>query len=377
MEQNRIEMTLEQKISEFGGSPEVVSNLRQIGVENTNDLAVLDDSELVEAGMNIVQARKLLKSLPATVATVQNENILPAIPDEENWLQNLKVGGILHIDQSSVIAAVKVALAYQTGMFDIPQRIVDKMEEQAESLDKPVSKKYYELRSRIIRRNYGDLFSAIDGAEGSFVASKERKKKLLSRVSEYMWPAIIRSRDALSAWYESWRSQIADPAVIMAALSGAVANVQIPIAATDIGVLQDAATSLKDDFNKVFAGCGLQTSAALAYEAKQIVESLNDDDLPSLVGAQDREQMLKMFFNIPISADYVRLERDLSQYVMGFMNIDDANLDNDEAVKYAGALWHLSRTIAWDKLQVSDNIVNNDGEYGGTSSLVDLGGRIR
>ena len=365
--QKQIEMSLEDKIREFGGDQSVEENLKTVGVETTEDLSMLSDTELVEAGFTLIQARKLRNSL-STVQTqqaimVQNDHVLPAIPDEENWLKDLKVGGVLNIDQSAVIAAVKVALAYQTGIFDLPKRIVDAMEKQAETLDKPVSKKFYELRAQIIRRNYGDLFSAISGAEASFVASKTRKTQLLSKVNDYMWPAILRSRDVLSDWYESWRSQIVDPAMLMVIMSGAATNTQIPVAATDIGLLQDAAAELKDDLNKVFSGCGLQTSAALAYEAKQIVESFNDDDLPNLVGAQNREHMLKMFFDIPVSADYVRLEKNLSQYVVGFLNLDKIdNEEGEDAVRYASALWQLSRTIAWDKLQAQDKIVKTKSE---------------
>lgn len=363
------------RLAELGVTSEAAVNIKNsLGAETVEDLANVTEADLVEAGLKKLQARKVAAALAASkrpsevvnaaaMGTVSFDAVLPSIPDDTSWLEALRTGGVLKVGQSTVISAVRAALAHRAGLYDIPEALVKMMERFADANDEQVSAEFYALRKQLTRRSYADLFEAIDGLDGSFV-TEGRKKQLLQRVDEKLWPAIIAFYEQLKSWQAAWMQGAANPTIMMAAIMGAAGGggVMPPgmMQPPDTGVLRDHADAIADAVNRVFAGTGVQIAAALAYEAKQIKETLSNPSLPALTGATNRDQMLKQL-GVAVSATYPRLETNLTRFVVATMQVKDQPAGNEE-LQYFGSLFMLGSQIPWDQLG------------GGSRSVTGIGG---
>ncbi len=360
-------------LESYGGGAETLKQVVSLGVESVDDLASLSDGELVECGLKLVQARKLLKSFkekeapaetpaaparPAAPAVINMEAVLPAVPDEGSWLNDLKTGGVLKVNDATYIGAIRAAMAYRCGLYNVPDILLKKLEEQAESLDEPVGDSFYKLRKTIVRRDYAEIFSAIDGVDGQFATTKERRSKFLKSLDNILWPAIRRAYEELDAWYDAACASMANPTILMAALSGQAAA-GFGVTTPSFDSISSACDDLKDQINKVFRGTAIPVSAALAYDAKKITEILADSTLPAQIGAGNRDQMLKML-GLNINSSYTRQEQCIVRFVLSYIKFNDNAVGNE--MQYLGALWQLGRAISWDSLGYS-------ARNSGTSSL--------
>ncbi|HMR74607.1 MAG TPA: hypothetical protein PKD61_05835, partial [Polyangiaceae bacterium] len=265
------------KLKEFGASDETVAKVKELGVETPEDITELNEADLTAAGLPIVKARKLLDAVtPAKVIeapVVSNtalEAVLPSVQDDESWLKALKTGGVLKVDQSTVIGAVRAALAKRVGLYDVPGLLAAAMEAFADESEEQVDPTFYQLREQMTRRSYADIFAAVPGLNGSFVTDK-RKNQLLARLNDFLWPAVVSFNTQLKGWQESWMQGAANPGIMMMALMGGGGALPPGVMqAPDTAAIRDAADAVKDAINKAFAGTGVQISAALAYEAQEI-----------------------------------------------------------------------------------------------------------
>lgn len=362
------------KFKEFGVSDEVaIKIVSDLGIETAEDLGMLTEADLVGGGMKPIQARRFVASVkPATQAVaaesaqinaaVSFDNILPLVPDDVSWLQSLKSGGVLKVDQSTVISAIRAALANKVGMFEITAKLVSAMEKYADTNEDPVDPSFFKLRQQITQRTYGDLFEAIPGLTGNFVTDG-RKKQLFDRIEQYFWPAVIGFYNQLKSWQEAWMSGATSPGILMATfMSGGHALPPGMMQAPDTGVLHDQSEALNNAINKVFAGTNVQIAAAMASEAMQIKKTLEDPRIPSLVGAPNRDMMLKQL-NAAVSPTYPRLETNLVRFVLAAVQSKDQPAGNDE-LQYFGALYMLGSQIPWDQL-------------GGAQTVSAVGGRSK
>lgn len=341
--------------------------LADLGVTSLEDMQALTEQDLLTTGMKIVPARKLVAAFaPAkpspsasaeaasamTAASMSFNTILPAVPADASWLEALRTGGVLKVEQSTVISAIRAALACRAGLYEIPDRLTSLMEKFADENQEQVDPEFFKLRKQMTRRSYGDIFEAIPGLDGTYV-TEARKKQLFQRIDQSLWPAIFDIYNAIKNWQESWMQGAANPMVMMGAIMGSMSGgtgmmppgmMQPP----DTGVLRDTADAMADGINKVFAGTGVQIAAALAYEASRIKETLENPRLPALTGAANRDQMLRQL-GVAVSATYPRLETNLTQFVLGVMQVKDQSAGPEE-LQYFGALFMLGSQIPWDQL---------------------------
>lgn len=360
--------------------PEDLANkiINDLGVESAEELPLLTEANLVSVGMKPIRATSLLNSLkpavapsaPAapvsTVSSAVNIDLLPLVPDGGSWLQSLKAGGVLKVEQSTVIGAIRAGLAEKVGMFAIPSKLVNAMEKFADDNEEPADPLLHQMRKKLTRRSYADLFEAIEGLDGSYVTDA-RKKIFLDRMDKFFWPAIFSFQEQLKSWYETYRVQTNDVGNIVQALAGGmsgrgfVSDIQIP----DTGVLHDQADAVANAVNKAFAGSGIQISAAMAYDANEIRKVIMEETrLPALIGAANRDQMLKQL-GVAVNPTYPRLEVNLVRYTLAIFQLKDQPSGLDE-VDYIKALWSLGNQITWDQLSgASANTVSN---LGGRSS---------
>lgn len=216
---------LQEKLAEYGADNDTMKKIVcDLGVEGLDDLTSMEVEDLVGAGMKLAKARKLLSAMktpakpaaatvPSAVETraIQNqfEALLPAIPTDESWLNALKTGGILKVDESSYIAAIRAALADRAGLYNVPEALSKAMEKYADETEEQVDPTFYALRKSLTRRTYGDIFAAIDGLDGNFI-TESRRKEFLGRIRDTLWPAIAESYRTLDAWYQTWRASASD-----------------------------------------------------------------------------------------------------------------------------------------------------------------------
>jgi len=302
------------------------------------------------AGLREVVATQSEATVP-TMSTASFD-VLPQVPSDEAWLSALKVGGVLKFNKETVIGTVSAALAARLGLYDLPEKIGSAMERQAESLEEPVGEEYYTMQTLLTRRNYADIFSAMPGVDGRF-ATQGRKTALLRRINERLWGSLNSYQQQLKQWVDAWQQGMSNPAAMMGMLSafaggagGAVPPGMMQPPPTD--VLRDAADSVVNDVNYVFAGTGIPVAMALAYDAQQIRKVLENPSLPAQVGATNREQMLRSL-GVAVSSDYPRLERNLKQFALGIIEFQNVTAGQAE-LQYIVALYQLGATIPWDRL---------------------------
>ncbi len=322
--------------------------------------ALLTGLPVAVANMAIKQLREVAAAASAGPAVVWGaSDNLPTVPSDESWLSALRAGGVLKVEQSTVISAVRAALAHRAGLYDIPEMLAKRMETFADENAEAVPPEYFKLRKQLTRRSYAEIFEAIDGLDGNFVTDA-RKNTLFARIDTSLWPAIISFYSQLKAWVEAWQQGAVNPTLLLNAFasmaSGGVGGAMPPgmMQPPDTGVLRDGAEAFADSINKVFAGTGVQIASALAYDATRIRESLENPQLPTLVGAANRDQMLRML-GVEVSATYPRMETNLTKFVLGVMMIKNLAAGNEE-LQFFGSLYMLGSQIPWDQLNMGKRI---------------------
>ena len=282
------------------------------------------------------------------LTTPTSFDVLPSVPDDESLLRMLKAGGELKVNQGTVISAIRAALANRTGLYDLPELLVTKMEEFSESLEEPVGGEFFRLRTLLTKRSYSEIFAALE-VEGSFI-SQRRKTAFLSRLDDVLWPALGSFQTALKGWTEGWQAGFNNPGALAAMMLSSGGGRVLPpgmMTPPPTDGLRDAAEDVIVNINRVFAGTGVPVAMALAYDAMKVKEVLENPTLPSQVGAVNREQMLKMF-GAAVSSDYVRLEQNLTRFTLAIMGYPSVTADAE--LGYLTSLLMLGAQIPWDRL---------------------------
>lgn len=351
---------LKAQLIELGLKEDQVQKLADEGVVTIEDLKLFSEQDIKEkTGAGLVTVRKIVATLspkienPVTATAMSfGADVLPEIPSEESWLIALRAGGVLKVEQSTVISAIRAALADKVYLYDLPSKIVKAMESFADANAEPVpAKEFFAIRKQLTRKSYAEIFEAIDGLDGSFVTDA-RKNAFLKKVDELLWPAIVSFYNQLKAWVDAWQQGASNPGMMMNIMATVMAGGKVPAgmisAPPETGTLRDEADALNDGINKVFSGTGAQIAAALAYEASSIKKMLENTQLPSMIGVANREQMLRTL-KADVPATYPRLETNLSKFVLGVLKVKDI-ADGDEALQYFTSLHMLGAQIPWDKL---------------------------
>lgn len=287
-----------------------------------------------------------------TTITTPSLDVLPQVPDDNSFVSMLKIGGELKVGTTEVIAAIRAALADQSGLYGLPKIIMARMEKFAEEQEEPCSKDYYELQKLVTRHSYAEIFAALDLDSASVTQAK--KDNLLRRLAKDLWPALQGFNQQVVNWVEAWQKGAMNPNAMMMMMmgggQGAMPAGMMQPPSTD--VLRDAAESVNNNVNRVFAGTGIVIARALALDANRVKEVLSNPTLPSQIGATNHDQMLKML-EVNVSADYVRLENNITRYALAIMEFPKIPAGTAE-LSYLNALFQLGTQIPWEKLSKED-----------------------
>jgi len=335
-------------------SEKLVDNVGELEHLTAGDFTSILKPGAARALVAKLQEKKTAASAAAAPTAVGGNSVafalLPEVPDDTAWLASLRTEGVLKVGQSTVISTIRAALAYKFGLYGITDKLVKEMERYAEETDEQVGKEFFELRKALTKRTYGDLFDALDGMDGHYV-TQERKNKLLGRINDTLMPSVGSFHEQLNTWYTTWVQGASNPGFFMQHMMMAQGGGALPpgmMAPPDAGVLRDAADKVADDLNKVFRGTGVQIAAALAYEAKQIIQSLSQPGLPAMVGVTSRELMLKKL-GVNVPATYPRMETNLTRYVLAILEAKNQAGGTQESM-YFGNMHLLGSQIQWSEI---------------------------
>lgn len=296
----------------------------------------------------MIAVRALAVSAPkdeSVVTGTVSRSLLPAAPDEDSFLQSLRVGGVLRVDETDVVSLVRVGMFSAAGVDGLEKRLAEAVEEQAVKNGELAPAVFYELSKLDGRRRHADVLEALE-AKGLSI-TEARKKAMLAKAPELIFQA-RRHADRVKAWTENWGSTAANPAVVFAALAGGRGGVSLPpMEAPSAQPVVDSSLAFIDAVNKLFAGTGKPVVRALADDATRTLRVL---DLPGLLPAlrmANKEELLRTF-DLGVSADLIRAERDLSTFVRATLQTD-----RQSAADLPMYLWEMNQlavNIPWDSL---------------------------
>lgn len=311
-----------------------------------NCLAPLNiPSAILRKSVGLLRKKSEVKSPLPTGAS-----ILPAIPDDSSFLESLKIGGDLKVGVTEMVSAIKATIANKLGLYDLPSRLSEMMESFAETCEEPVGKEFLEVRNLVIEKSYAEVMSVL-GIKGSFV-TESRKCAFLSKLDSSLWTETKSFYDQLVSWNQTWINTSNNPMILIqhisTLLSGGV-HIAAPsvVQPPDTSCLKDAAEGLISTMNRIFAGYGIPIARALAYEAQRIKTIMENDKLPAMIGASNREMMLKMLKS-DVTSDYIRLERNMVQLVVSIMEYP--KIDPQTELLYLSEMLKLGSAIDFNKI---------------------------
>lgn len=340
-------------------------------------------------GLPVVKLNKAVKDLrgAATTATpaaavvtehasavvAQNTGVLlPNVPDNESFLSALRIGGVSIVTATEVNAALRVKLATDLGVYDVPAKLMAQMKTLALRTNKPLGETYYKMQKKVNQKRYADIFAAM-GAEGHHMSEAD-KRELLGRMTG-LWDTLGSFQKLLVQWYDAWMLRTSNPQAVAAAILGS----RHPGSATalmnrppEVDPIKDSTAGVIDNLNRMFAGTGVLTARGMARDVIEIREMLSDPGLPAAVGSPDRETMLQEV-GAALTSDYERLEKNLVRYVLALMEFAANNVATEREAEYLGELYFLGQNIPWDKLDAmkaatsSTRKRNGDGNGDGSS----------
>jgi hypothetical protein len=328
------------------------------------DVNAVSDAEIKEAlkdfGIPSGKLNMHLAKLRPEKAVIEEEStekkavasmslsILPSVPDPQSFLEMLKVGGVLKVGVTEVLSAIKAALAQRVGLYKLPEKILERMEEFSEKQEQPCGESFYTMQNLITEKKYGDILSVL-GVKGSYV-TEGRKKAFFEKLEARLWSSLIDFHKQLDAWQKSW-AQGFNPGMIAMAMVSQQSGTPMPggmMNPPDTSGLQAAGEAVINEINKVFAGVGIPIARALAYDATRIMTILETKDLPAQIGAATKDQMIKDL-GVAVGSDVVKMEQSLTRYTLAIMRLPEVEPGNDE-IAYLSAMLQLGATIPWDKL---------------------------
>lgn len=355
---------------------EITEKAKADGVSDLAGAALINEAEWIGYGATKVAARKLVADLnkpaaPAAPAApiaspFAMTSVLPTVPDDGDFLKLLQVGGTLKMQPADVIAAVRVTFAQRYGLFEIDDKIVAAMESRAEEMEEPYPQVYYDIRKALARKAHSDILQALE-VPGTIV-SERNKKAFLGRLVG-IWDVLSDFQGRIDSWQGAWQTKMSNPGVLFSGIAammsgGAAAGAASGLVdAPDTAPVLDAATSVIDSLNRMFAGAGIPVARALAADAVQLRQLFEKPEIVAATGAASREEMIKKL-GLAVTADTVRSEKSVTQYVLAVLKLPECPAT--QLPMYIVALKELGANVPWDSLR-SGRVTDGRGTLAGTT----------
>jgi hypothetical protein len=256
--------------------------------------------------------------------------VIPEVPEGTDFLTALSTSKSLTVDVVSIRAAMEALFADSRSLSEIPEKLAKAMEAHADTIEEPVGDTFLEVLKFVRARKWAEV-----NVDSNFV-TQARKKNVLERLRE-LPAAVYQFHHVLSGWNEQLKSNRAgNPLGILA---GGV-NALYPPPDEVIAAAEGVVGCLR----RAFGGLGVMVAKAMAYEGLKIKETLERPELPALVGASNREIMLKQLGVDLTNAD-IRAERNVARYVIYVATVVNKSLPGGQEGPALEALFQLGQTI--------------------------------
>ncbi len=256
--------------------------------------------------------------------------IIPDVPEGSAFLDALSTSKSITVDIVSIRSALEALFADRRALSEIPEKLAHAMEKYADTIEEPVGDAFLDVLKFVRERKYADV--NVDGR----LVTKERKKVVLDRLRE-LPRAVLQFHMVLTGWNEQLKSnRSGNP---FGVLSGGAAAMYPP--ADDVVA---AAEGVVGCLRKAFGGLGVMVAKGMAYEGLKIKETLERPELPALMGAANRELMLKQLGVDLTNAD-VRAERNVARYVIFVATTVNTALPGGQEGPVLESLYNLGQTI--------------------------------
>lgn len=352
---------------EAGVPKEDIENvITKLGLTCADDLAYFTDADaFANAGVvGMLAQRKLaevgakLKADKAAAAaesqTANHEkteldfSLLADDINEEQWLNNLRMSGILKFDEATYVAGIKAVLAANLGVFASIEKLIMMIDDYAVKNAIPAPLSFYNLQNIMTRRQYGLVFAASEDNCMNGVpiyATTHDMNALVEKMKSDFVPTILSAAEKVSIWYNDLSMQKTTDFFMEKTLQSQTAtqNLSYPNPAA----LYDAGAELRQSINRTFAGNGIQKALAIYNEYHTFVDVLNDPELPRSIGVLDKDSVLNLL-GFDANAAAVRSEGFIVKFVISIMNADKLARTNE--VLFFRELYDLVRQIDWSAL---------------------------
>lgn len=340
----------------------------QLGASSVAELEDLEVDDLTEIGVKKLNAKALIKRLKSNMAaptgdgghSLANTNqqgeaasgvsakLLPTVKIGDAWLKAIERSNILVLGIDHYIAAIEAAIADRFDLFSVPGKVSEAMLDYSYQTDTPVGPSYYEIRRIITRRAYADLFATLDVRASDI--NDSRRRELIKRINDYVFPLVPQAIQELSEWYDCW-AKMAGPQLVLAVqqMSNQDVSQRNLSSFPETGTLLSMSDSFVRAMNKALAGTGGMAALAMAAEANNIRNCLDNEQLPSLVGALNKDQML-VKLGIDLDPSIIRGEKAIVQFIIAFAKANEY-ATQENAGYYFIELCQLGNEIkCWDSL---------------------------
>lgn len=347
-------------IGDEAQAKEIADKAAADGFTDVAGCTAIKEEEWVGYGMKKGKARQLVKELAAAAAPGPASGAganaaaaaimatqLPTVPTDESLLSSFQVGGVLKVQETDVIAAMRALFADRFGLFDVDDRILDTIEARARETEDPLPQVFYDFQKALRRKAHAEVLQALD-IPGNFVTAA-RKGEFLGKFRG-VWVVLSDFQKRLDGWHDELMSTVGNPMNLIAALAGGSAGIagigmnQMP----DASPIRDAAAGVINALNKMFAVSGIPVARALGADAVQLTQLLTRPELLPAIGATNREEMIRKL-GLAVSPDMVRAETSAIRYVVGILRI--TTVGDDQLPSYIVALKNLGASgIPFDQL---------------------------
>jgi hypothetical protein len=352
------------RLTELGVEPDVITKIKEdLGAKSVDDLAGLTETDLVDAGMKRLPARKLLKALApvaiptaAAIASMRAPTTASTVRLQEpptsasSWLSSLCAIRPQIIQPLTVLTGIKAAMADVYGYFQLPRKMMRMLREASDSIGEGVPDLYFELQSLTQARRYGALVAWMQG-KGSACTVAERNR-FLQRMHEKFWDATDSFCNELEAWRKGRRDSLDIGEQMAAAMTG---EMQI----YDATQVRTAALALGDSINRVFSGTGVYAATALALDNERLQEVLAQLDFRQF-GVQSREKLLADL-ECAVPAEMVSAENTIAKFAWNAMSLRDTAAGGMDEQRFlielaaigTGRQWNTVKALAAKRKPVS------------------------
>lgn len=271
------------------------------------------------------------------------------LQDDDAMMAALRQQGVLQFDQLTYLAAIRALVATKYGVYNGIMNLQQLLLDFAVKNLRPAPIEYYKLKALEIRRQMGHVFAIIKIPEFTYsdlpvYATNKEARILIGKIDSIMIPALVEAKDEVLKWYDLLSRQSQDTFFVnhnMGRQTG-IASLQ---AYPKVDGMLEAGKKLRVAINAALAGDEMPHAIALFREYKDFIKILDNPELPSHVGAVDRDNVLKML-GFDAKAALLRSEGCLAKFMVCMIQVEELS-KQDESVFFQ-LMHNLIQQIDWE-----------------------------